>query len=262
MRNAFAMMGTLLLAGTAFAQPAYSNVPVGLLSWDVVSIKSMQGKDCKQTAGMRTTADGVQVVCVPLLLAIERAYGMTDPTRIIAAPDWVQTFGMYEIDAKVAAADITAFSKLGRNQQLRMLQPVLADRFHMKAHMEKREMPAYDLVVAKGGPKLKPPTADDANKAGQVSRERGKIQAADSTLESLPWILTEELGRPVVDRTGLQGRYDYTLQYAPVAPSASDEAGGSSVFTALEEQLGLKLEAAKEPMDVLVIDSIEQPTAN
>jgi uncharacterized protein (TIGR03435 family) len=81
-------------------------------------------------------------------------------------------------------------------------------------------------------------------------------------LTSLPWILNSEVGRPVVDKTGLTGKYDFTLDYVPVAKAATDDSGGPSIFTALQEQLGLKLEPAKAPMDVLVIDAVERPAAN
>jgi len=129
--------------------------------------------------------------------------------------------------------------------------------------MEKREMPVYDLVIAKGGSKLKEATADEGAKGSRMmGGGGGKIEAVGAQLTSLPWMLNAEVGRPVVDKTGLTGKYDFKLEYVPAARAAADETGGPSIFTALQEQLGLKLEPAKEPMDVLVIDSIEQPAEN
>ena len=170
---------------------------------------------------------------------------------------------MFDIDAKVAGEDVAAFRKLNREEHSRMLQPLLAERFHLKAHIEQREMPVYNLVVDKGGSKLKAATADDASKGGHMmTNGAGNIDAANALLTGLPGILYNEVGRPVVDKTGLTGKYDFTVDYVPAAKAATDESGGPSIFTALEEQLGLKLEPAKAQMDVLVIDSIEQPAAN
>ena len=124
------------------------------------------------------------------------------------------------------------------------------------------EIPIYEMVVARGGSKLKNSAPEEAGKGHMISGRGNKLDAVDSSLTMLPWFLNAEVGRPVVDKTGLSGKYDFTLDYLPSAKAATDESGGPSIFTALEEQLGLKLEAAKASMDVLVIDSIEQPAAN
>lgn len=173
----------------------------------------------------------------------------------------MRAYARFDIDAKVASGDIAAFNKLGRDDQYHMLRALLAERFRLRAHTEQRELAVYDIVIAKGGPKLKQPTAEEADQSHTWSRERGKIETVNRTLESLTWVLTGELGRPVLDKTGLTAKYDWTLNYTPDS-AAADQAGGPSVFAALEEQLGLKLQPAKEPMDVLVIDAIDHPAAN
>lgn len=244
-------------AATTAAQPAAKP-----LQWDVVSVRPVEPKSCTGDAGMRTTTDGISIFCIPLLFAIEQAYSIREPSRILGAPEWVKT-DRYNIDAKVAAEDVAAFQKLKRGEHNAMLQPLLAERFHLKAHIEQREMPVYDLVVDKGGSKLKDATADDASKGAHMTMDgSGNVDAANALLTGLPGILYNEVGRPVVDKTGLTGKYDFTLKYVPASKAAADETGGPSIFTALEEQLGLKLEPAKEPMDVLVIDSIDKPAAN
>ena len=253
--------------GRAFAQSPDAGQAVGLSAavqvptWDVVSVHPAQPQSCTQS-GIRTNTNGVNVVCGSLLLVIRLAYGVMDPNRVVGAPDWMKSGGLWNIDAKVAGEDVAAYGKLSPDDQNRMLRTLLADRFHLKAHMEKREMPAYDLVVAKGGPKLREAMAGKDANANLVGGPGGKIEGVGTHLTSLPSLLNREVGRPVVDKTGLTGKYDFTLEYVPAAKAATDETGGPSIFTAVEEQLGLKLEPAKEPMDVLVIDSIEQPAAN
>ena len=143
-----------------------------------------------------------------------------------------------------------------------MLQPLLAERFHLKVHTEQRHMPVFQLVLAKGGPRIKQAMQDEISKPGVIDGRDGRIQGVGSELASLPSLLSKEVGRPVVDRTGLTSRYDFTLEYVPAVRAAVDETSGTSIFTAVEEQLGLKLKPARQPMDVLVIDSIVLPARN
>lgn len=276
-RSAAAMLAFVVFAAMAAGQSAGQSQPAPAavagsaaasaistkqLAWDVVSVKRADPNQCVEGSGLQFTPDGVHIFCVPLLVVMEAGYEIIDPSRIIA-PQWVKTGGFWNIDGKVAAEDLAAFKSLPPKDKDRMLQPLLADRFHLKAHIEQREMPVYDLVVAKGGAKLKEATPDDVGKAFMGMRQQGKMEAVGMQLKNfLPALLTRETGRPVVDKTGLTGKYDFTLEYVPASKAATDETGGPSIFTALEEQLGLKLEPARVPMDVLVIDSIEQPAAN
>jgi uncharacterized protein (TIGR03435 family) len=248
-----------LSQSTGASQPAQTAAK--LPDWDVISVKPVQVQNCTDS-GMRTVTDGVNIVCTMTLFVIETAYGIMEPSRILGVPDWVKNSGFYDIDAKVAGEDVAAYGKLAPKDKNRMLQSLLAERFHLKAHIEQREIPIYQLVLAKGGPKLKEATADEAEKAHIMPRGRGKLECISEPLTSLPWILSPEVGRPVVDKTGLTGKYDFTLDYVPAAKAATDDSGGPSIFTALQEQLGLKLEPVKAPMDVLVIDSVERPAAN
>jgi uncharacterized protein (TIGR03435 family) len=235
---------------------------VKLPEWDVISVKQPDLQKC-QGSGMRYTPDGINVICAPLLFLIQQAYGIMEHSRVIGAPEWVIGGSIWNIDAKLSGDDAATYGKLGREDRNRMLQALLVDRFHLRVHIEQREIQIYDLVIAKGGPKLKEATSEDvASKGGMWTPGSGKIQAVGAQLTSLPWILTNEVERPVVDKTGLAGKYDFTLDYVSTARAATDETGGPSIFTALEEQLGLRLQSAKGPMDVLVIDSVEQPGTN
>ena len=206
--------------------------------------------------------DALTFHCVPLMFVVEMSYQIMEPSRIIGAPEWLKNGGLWEIHAKVAGEDAAAFYKLSRKERDLMVRALLADRLHMKAHLEQREIPVYELVVAKGGPKMKQSTPEEKDKTKLASSRGGEIDAVAMTMDGLPWMLGEITGRPVVNKTGLTAEYDFTVQYLPGAQAAADETDRTSIFTALEEQLGLKLVPAKDMADVLVIDSIEQPAAN
>jgi uncharacterized protein (TIGR03435 family) len=137
-----------------------------------------------------------------------------------------------------------------------MLQALLADRFALKFHREMRELTVYSLAVAKNGPKL---TAHQGAGYSSSSSSAGSISAMKATMAMLASRLERQLGRTVADHTGLTGEYDYRLTWAP--EQAADSTG-PSIFTALEEQLGLRLDSAKGPVEIIVIESAGKPSAN
>jgi uncharacterized protein (TIGR03435 family) len=137
-----------------------------------------------------------------------------------------------------------------------MLQALLADRFALKFHRETREMIAYSLTVAKSGPKL---AAHQGAGYSSSSSSAGSMIATKATMAMLASRLERQLGRTVADRTGLTGEYDYRLTWAP---DQAADATGPSIFTALEEQLGLRLDSAKGPVESIVIESAEKPSEN
>lgn len=152
-----------------------------------------------------------------------------------------------------------------------MLQQILADRFHVQSHHETRELPAFTLTLAKGGPTLMPTTAGPDGKPDieVKGREVINLTAADAGIADFVKILKEAIvGRPVIDKTGLAGHYDFTLKFAPdrTVMSASPESAPQDLppdlFTAMQQQLGLKLTPTKAPADVLIIDDVDRPTQN
>jgi uncharacterized protein (TIGR03435 family) len=183
------------------------------------------------------------------------------PTRIQGLPSWVtdyinKTDTMYEIEATAAAAVSEAQCKA-------MVQSLLADRFKMVSRLEPREMSVYALTVAKKGPKMRevaPGSSDFAIVNGMLTfrpnpngPKAGVSMAAFATyLGGVPLV-----GRPVLDRTGLTGVYAFELNF-----STSEGDDRPEMSTALQEQLGLKLEPVRAPIEVLVVDHIERPTAN
>ena len=232
----------MFVVAGAFAQPGV-NPPTKPLAWDVISVKPMSEQSCGDGGGVRPLPDGISASCVPLDFVVESAYRLLDMERIIGLPKWAESESqLYSIEARVSGEDAAAFGKLSRDDQFRMLQQVLVERFQMKAHTEVREIQAYALVIAKGGPKLKTPTPDEPGSSSFGTRT-GDIQWANAPLTNLKFLLGKEVGKPVMDKTGLTGKYDFTLNYTPAAHP--DDTGRPSVFTALEEQLGLKLVPSK-----------------
>jgi uncharacterized protein (TIGR03435 family) len=254
-------------------------------AYDVATIKPVQPDAPKTFSGVMDTPDGIdaEFVTVPMLMKI--AYGgMTfiSDKQIIGAPAWASS-QTYNIRAKITEADLAALQKLTpeerkqSNQQ--MLQTLLAERFNLKVHRETRQLPVYELVLAKGGSKLKPIGDDDPGvikgtdgqliKGSMARFERsGKIIVQQYSMPELAILLTQlaqELDRPVLDKTGLTGKYNFTLNWSPTIHSISshtDADDAVSIFTALQEDLGLRLQPSTGPVEVLVIDHVDKPSDN
>lgn len=261
-------------------------------SFEVASIKPNRSAD--RRAGImvppgRFTANNV----TPKFL-IEFAYDIKDP-QLSNAPGWINS-ERYDVEAKEDDSTADAMRKLKREEygkQLRlMVQSLLGDRFKLKVTRETKELPVYALVVTKNGPKLKPTTipADELDAPppsggpGQGPPKRmAMMRPGQLTMTGVPVsLLTDSLsritGRNVIDKTGLNGNYDLTLQWTPDPaqgqmfggpdgkPPAEGgpppDASGPSIFTALQEQLGLKLESQKGPVETYTINHIERPSEN
>lgn len=202
---------------------------------------------------------------------IRWAYEMPE-ARIFGAPGWTgSTF--FDIDAKADPALDEKLKPLssdsGRQVKEEMVRSLLADRFKLTARRETRDMPIYALVVAKNGAKLGETKADGTTTDSSPGRIR--VQGGNS-LALLAEQLSRVSGRVVIDKTGISGRYHLNLKWTPddlraPSPGAQTAAtlppdSGPSLFTAIEEQLGLKLEPAKGPVEVLVVDHVEMPSEN
>ena len=149
-----------------------------------------------------------------------------------------------------------------------MLKSLLEDRFSLKVHRETKEMPMYSLVIEKNGVKMKL-SADQSGTTGGVREVRyGRIAGEAVPVSTIAGILSGLAGRRVLNKTGLMGRYDVDLRYAPdsgqpgAAPEPTDSPDGQSLFGALQTQLGLKLESTRGPIEILVVDHIERPSPN
>lgn len=247
-----------------------------LPKFDVVSVKP--GKPSCVSLGIGGFSPGdFQAACIPLKGIIAYAYGYDTlhDERVFGGPNWIDSTN-FDIEAKVNASDLNAYSKLKRPEYGLMLQQVLTERFDLKAHRETRDLPVYALVIANGGSKLKEARPGEPSHApagipanlpgGMLMRQRGKLVAWNSPLQPLTSYLRNEMGQTVIDETGLAGNYDFTLEWTPettvATEAAATESAKPSILTALQEQLGLKLVSRKEPQEVLVIDHIERPSPN
>ncbi|HTA44199.1 MAG TPA: M56 family metallopeptidase [Bryobacteraceae bacterium] len=212
----------------------------------------------------------------PLSILISAAYNV-QVHQIFGGPKWVNT-DRFTIEAKPNAATPIPEGPEGMNQLNLMLQSLLQERFKLALHRETRTEQVYELVVAKGGPKLiksAGPGADSRTGIWNTDRP-GEVAGYDVAVANLVALVSQRLGAPVVDKTGLSAKYDFKLSFM-VEPTQQDRAlfgapppeavppadsGLPSIFTALQDQLGLKLEATKGPVEVLVIDSAEKPEPN
>jgi uncharacterized protein (TIGR03435 family) len=251
------------------------------LSFDVVSIRRNISGSREMTRQSAADTDDITMTNVPLALVVFYAYHINDQNLATGIPEWAWS-ERYDLIAKVAASDLPAYHALTNTQRAAMLQAVLADRLKLQLHRETKDRPVFALVVAKGGPKLeqsKPgeaqPNTAKSNPGGFVhgatifTTGPGQITGEAATMADLALSLSnrgaESLGRPVVDKTGLSGKYDFTLQIAPESAASGEgdaQQQATSLFTALEEQLGLKLQPAAAPTEYLVVDHIERPSVN
>ncbi len=174
--------------------------------------------------------------------------------QVVGGPAWLDS-DRYDIDAKTGGTE-----KISPEQFRAMLQNLLADRFGFRAHRETRQMTAFVLVADKGGTKLREDTEGGGNRLN-TDRASGKavLTGTGVSMEQLSGYIGDKLSRVVIDKTELKGVYDFTLEWDPEqAPGET----GPSMFTGLREQLGLRLESQKTPVDVLVIDSVGRPSEN
>jgi uncharacterized protein (TIGR03435 family) len=277
----------LLLAAVASLSFAQSSP-----QFEVASIKPADPNERRMSIqiapGGRFIANGVTV-----RFLIQQAYGIKD-FQITGGPSWMGT-ERYDVSAKPEGdANVTG-------EQLRpMIQALLADRFKLTLHKETKEMPIYALVVGKNGPKMQEsefqdngsgpapgpgggpgpvkgggPMMGGGGRGGMMRMGRGQLSATGVPMSTLANALSNQLGRNVVDKTGLTKNYDYKLEFTPErgqemplggGPGGDEahpvESNGPSIFTAVQEQLGLKLEAQKGPVEILIIDRIEKATEN
>jgi uncharacterized protein (TIGR03435 family) len=198
-------------------------------------------------------------------LLIQSAYGLSPAleNRIQGGPEWMRSEGeRYEVTGKIDAARYAAMQKMSATEQREqvslMEQSLLADRFQLKAHIETRKMPRYALVVAKGGLRMER-AADGTQSRLSFARNSGEseIQATAVSMEELaraPFLRMDK--REIVDRTGIEGRFNFTLKFG------ESVSGAPALPTALQEQIGLRLAPEDGMAEVVVIDHIERPSGN
>ncbi len=261
------------------APPATAVAPdyVPTLTFDVASIRESappQGGSLRVGVSSPLHSCKFAASNFPAKGLLQAAYGFGTP--ISGGPDWLNDH-YFTIEAKCDHSVDDQLAKLtddqSRAEKQHMLQVLLAERFHLKAHTENRESSVYAITVAKGGPKLHEVKVDPddpnhptpANSGVDVQAHGGaqglEFVVHSASMRSIAGMLTSQIEAPVVDHTGLPGYYDFTLQFGRPW-SANNPDSWPDIYTAVQEQLGLKLESTRAPIDVLVIDHIEMPTAN
>jgi bla regulator protein BlaR1 len=239
---------------------------VNTAAFEVASVKPNKSATGRWTMD-RSPGGGFSATNATLKMLIKAAYSIYDH-QLIGGPGWLES-ERFDIVAK--APPHTPDNQLGP-----MLRTLLTDRFKLKLHRETRQMPVYALVLGKDGPKFQEVTREAREGDGDSRKGRGHLAAQRVPISDLAEILSGELGLSVLDRTGLKGFFDLNLEWTPdesqVRGAADGPDGrvrtpapdpnGPSIFTALQEQLGLKLEKQIGPVEVLVIDHVERPSEN
>jgi uncharacterized protein (TIGR03435 family) len=241
----------LILPAALLAQ---AQIPVAdRPAFEVASVKPHPSTPGPFRSSSSFEPGGISFTNVNLKGCIRAAYGVQS-NRILGGPEWIAS-ERYDIVAKAASA-------VPKARLMLMLQTLLEDRFQLRLHRETKELPIYALVAGKNGPKIHPGKEDGETEIGGAAH---LIDSRGMTMKALAGVLsrlTEEVDRPVFDMTGLTGVFDVTLDFEAEDKSAADADSGQSIFTALQEQLGLKLEPRRGPVETLVIDQVVKASGN
>ena len=247
----------------------FAQAPAGRPAFDSFEVATIKPVDSKATASRYITMQGSDRFVekdYTLKLLIAAAYSL-NPQTISGGPGWMES-DHFDITA-VTPGEV----RPTHEEQMTMLRSLLVERFKLTFHREQKELSIYALEVAKGGPKLNASTADAAAPPtvgpAQVSPKYVSLPARNATMGDFVTLMQRAiLDKPVVDKTGLAGRYDFDLQWAPdetqfggelMTPTYTETA---PLFSAIQEQLGLRLVATKGPVDALVVDKVERPSAD
>lgn len=233
-------------------------------TYEVVTIKPSDPNDGNR--GFQTRGRHIRAANETVNDMISFAWGI-HVKQIAGGPAWFST-DHYFVDGVPDAPgepNLTQFRS--------MIRKVLADRFGLKVHSEKRELSVYALTVAKGGPKLTKSLGNPNGPPNDNFSTSAYMKETNTTMGEYAKAMQYVLDRPVVDQTGLEGRWDFLLKWTPdesqftaigarIPPPSGDTNAPPGLFTAIQEQIGLKLDAVKAPADVLVVDHVERPSAN
>jgi uncharacterized protein (TIGR03435 family) len=234
-------------------------------SYDVVSIKP--NKTGSGNVDISIDDGNFDAVNVSLKSMLLNAYGLKD-AQLVNLPKWGES-ARFDIKAKIIEPDKKLLEALSNQQFRSMQQPILTERFHLKFHREMKTLPVYELVVAKDGPKFKGTSAAEMSsdqgvngvRAGGINIRNQNLTATGIPMLSIADTLSDQVQRVVVDKTGLTGKYNLQLRWSrdDAGPPAAETAAPPDLFTALREQLGLKLQASKAEIETFVIDQVVMP---
>jgi len=262
----------IFAAGGTFAQPAANP-----LTFEVASVRP-SAPDARGFINF-LPGGGLRALGIPLKTLITLAYEVRD-FQVSGGPGWIDS-ERFDINARREASETTESTRYDltktideRRKTVERLRNLLEERFQLALHRETKEQQVYALVVGKNGPKVK--ETKDGNSL--IRMGRGMLHGEGVQLDFLATTISSQLGRTVIDKTGLTGKYDFELKWTPdpgqpaAAPFGPPPPGvelppppdpnGPSIFTAVQEQLGLRLESQKGPVETLVIDRVEKPSEN
>jgi uncharacterized protein (TIGR03435 family) len=252
----------LILGITALSGVTTSQAPIGTkLSFEAATVKpsARLGPSVLNKAGSRFVGTGL-----PLRVLIMEAYRVRD-FQILGGPSWMND-DQWDIEAKAASGPIPNWTE-SENPYLagplaRMLQSLIEDRFQLKFHHETKQLSVYELTVAKGGPKLKRSVDQTRTRVSETKLATGFVDVPGQPFRNFAYFLGRQLDRPLIDKTDLQGLYDVTLRWMPEPTEGARTSDLPTLFTAVQEQLGLKLESGKGAVEMFVIDSVQRPSDN
>jgi len=274
MRVALATVALAICAARVSAQSS------GLI--EAASVKPSDPASCKDYPIIDGQGLRYDLRCVRVKYLIQLAGSVRD-FQVLDAPGWLDS-DRYDIAVRVAppaggdvapnkpVAELTDAERQAGAERLRaMLRSLLADRFQLKVRRETRTLPIYALTVAAGGAKLR---SSAAAVSGGLRFGKGVLAGSHTDIAFFAQTLSQIVSRPVIDKTGLTGKYDFELKWTPDMSAAAGPFGGAqrpqssvdtnspNIFTAIREQLGLRLDSGKGPVDVVIVDRVEKPSGN
>lgn len=281
------LMCALTSAIPARARPKNQNTGVAAPAYVYKEISVKPSEPVNRGGSSLETADGYTATNCPLVLIVYHAFGISDNGRLVGAPPWINS-QKFDIEAKMEPSVAKALEKMDNDDRIvmrqRMLQTLLADHFKLTVHREAKNVPAYLLLIADGGSKLKVAKPGDTYRNGLTGPDGrpaiGRVSIAPRE-GRMTWVgqavsvhglceqLSRWLGRTVIDKTGLTGVYDFSIEFRGNAvyqqgrsePTQPDP-NAHPLLTAIQEQLGLKLDEGNGSVEMIVIDHIEQPSGN
>jgi bla regulator protein blaR1 len=268
MARSFLTLGLLISSGLLDQAPI--SPPPTPTAFTVASIKPNKSDDDRFML-RPLPGGGLAATGVTLKMLIMFAYEVA-AYQISGAPTWIGA-ERWDIEAKTEGVQ----GRLPPKQFAVLLKGLLEDRFQLTTHRKTKKLPVYALLAIKTGPKLKPHASDTKESKPLVQFGNGSATFTDSSVAALAGQLTLNLGRPVIDRTDIKGSYDFTLEWTPAPdeggpqaiglppraePPRPADSNGPSLFSALQEQLGLKLKSTKGRVEILFIDHVERPSEN
>lgn len=264
--SSYGQAGQVVAALTSHAAASTIKLPV----FDVVSVK--ENRDETGNINFHSAPAGISITGAPMVNLVIEAYSLynANDDQVEGLPAWAKT-KRFDLSGKVAEADIPRLQSLTREQSGELLLTILVDPFHLVAHREVRQLPVYALVLTRHGSKLVATNADvpapatshvSGCKVGCMSSDAQHLDAKGVGTGQMAQFLTRKLHRTVIDRTGLPGKYDFSLDWRPEQEQGTDSGNAADLVTAIREQWGLRVESAKGPVEFVVVDHVEEPSAN